>query len=444
MGAGLLQSVFCRHWLHAPAVALWQDSATVTTWVEVEQALAKVQGAVGLIPQSAADEICAMDASHIDWQKLETDIAHQMHPFTPLLDQLEHFCSDHAAGFIHWGATTQNIFDTASALQLKRTYAIVDAQLALALDGLAQLAKKYRATPQAGRTHGQHALPITFGLKVAGWHAEIERQQRRLSEAAACDLVAVIGGAVGSFSAMEGLGREVQHRLAKELQLGDDGIPMRSMVDRFAHFVGMLALMGNTVEKISREVVFMQRTEIAEVSEAHHHGKVGSSTMAQKRNPSHAMNLIGLAYRLRANSQLINEAMVCENEGFASQANLTDVSLSEAAVCAASLAAGLAQLVTGLHVDEAAMQRNLAISKGLIMSEALMMRLGRQIGRHIAHQVLYEVSHSVVEQGISLKQALAEHPALKDSDITAELDALVDPKNYLGESEALVRAQVGT
>ena len=443
-GAGLLQSVLCRHWLHRPALELWQDSATVAAWVQVEQALASVQAQVGLIPQSAATAIAAIDADHIDWTRLEADIAAQMHPFTPVLHQLEQLCSDDAAGYLHWGATTQNIFDTASALQLQRTHAIIDAKLEQALTRMASLAQTHRATLQAGRTHGQHALPITFGLKVAGWHAEIERHRRRLHEAAEADLVAQMGGAVGSFSAMEGKGQEVQQRLAQVLGLRDGGIPARSMVDRIAHFGSLLALMGNTIEKIAREVVFMQRTEVGEAFEAHRVGKIGSSTMAQKRNPSHALNLIGLAYRLRASSHLLQDAMVCENEGFASQANLTDVTIAEAAVCAASLAAGLTILIEGLVVNPDAMRRNLDQTRGLIMSEALTMRLARLIGRHRAHQVLYEVAHAVNDGGKTLAQALNEHPLISNFIDQVDIDYLTDPANYVGESMALVDGQVGT
>ena len=415
----------------------------MATWVYVEQALASVQSQVGLIPQSAAKEIAAINADRIDWRRLEDDIASQMHPFTPVLHQLEQLCPGDAAGYLHWGATTQNIFDTASALQLRRTHAIVESKLDQALNLMAELARTHRATLQAGRTHGQHALPITFGLKVAGWHAEIERHRHRLHDSADSDLVVQMGGAVGSFSAMEGKGREVQKRLAQVLGLRDGGIPARSMVDRIAHFGGLLALMGNTVEKIAREVVFMQRTEVGEAFEAHHVGKVGSSTMAQKRNPSHALNLIGLAYRLRASSQLLQDAMICENEGFASQANLADVTMAEAAVCAASLAAGLATLIAGLGVNTNAMRSNLDQTQGLIMSEALTMRLARLIGRHRAHQVLYEVAHAVTDGGIPLSQALTEHPLLRNLMDQIDIQHLTDPSNYVGEATALVDAQVG-
>lgn len=440
-GAGLLQSVFCRHWLYQPAVALWQDRTLVQTWIKVEQALAQVQAEVGLIPPEAARSIAKIHVDEIDWKTLESEIAHQMHPFTPVLHQLERVCGGQAAGYLHWGATTQNIFDTANALQLKSTLKIIAEKLDIALKTLAELSLRHAQTPQAGRTHGQHALPISFGLKVAGWHAEIQRHAMRLQRCAQEDLVVVMGGGVGSFSAMEGQGRRVQALLAQKLGLVDAGIPLRSMVDRFAHIASSLALLGNTIEKIAREIVFMQRTEIAEASEAHHDGKMGSSTMAQKRNPSQAMNLISLAYRLRASSQLIQDAMVCENEGFASHANLTDISLAEVGVCAASLSNGLHQLISGLEVDPQMMRKNLQLNRGLIMSEALMMRLGHQLGRHVAHHVLYQVTHAVLEEGQTLQEALRNHPAVEGMHLELISNELIDPATYLGESVELVRWQ---
>lgn len=442
-GAGLLQSVFYRHWLYQPALELWQDRRLVQAWIKIEKALAQAQAEVGLIPLAAAESIAEISVDRIDWTILESDIAHQVHPFTPVLRQLERICGGQAAGYLHWGATTQNIFDTANALQLKSTLDIVIDKLDRALKTLAELALRHAKTPQAGRTHGQHALPISFGLKVAGWHAEIQRHAKRLQRCAGEDLVVVMGGGVGSFSAMEGHGRRVQAIMAQKLGLADAGIPLRSMVDRFAHVASSLALLGNTIEKIAREIVFMQRTEIAEASEAHHHGKMGSSTMAQKRNPSQAMNLISLAYRLRASSQLIQEAMVCENEGFASHANLSDICIAEVGVCAASLAAGLDKLIEGIEVNSVAMHRNLNLTNGLIVGEALMMQVGRELGRHVAHHAMYEITHAVLDQGLSLEQAIRSHPALQSHTFQENVKELIKPTNYMGESVDLVNAQVG-
>lgn len=437
-GCGLLGSVFSRHWLYRPALELWSDRAVIQVWIQVEQALAQAQAQLQMIPASAAQAIAQINADQIDWLALERDIAHQMHPFTPVLHQLEALCGDEAAGYLHWGATTQNIFDTGSAVQMQATVRIVLCQLDRALSTLSELALRHALTPQAGRTHGQHALPISFGLKVAGWHAEIGRHLERIKSSAERDLVAVMGGGVGSFSAMQGNGREVQARVANILGLADAGLPLRSMGDRFAHLVALLALMGNTIEKIAREVVFLQRTEIDEVCEAHHDGKMGSSTMAQKRNPSLAMNLIGLACRLRGSSQMVQDAMVCENEGFAAQSNVIDSSLPEIAVCAASLADGLATLCEGLQINTDAMRRNLDLNHGLIMSEAVMMRLAHHLGRHVAHKALYEVTRSVLDAGYSLHDALCQHPAIQPLLQELELGTLLDPQSYLGESPQLV------
>lgn len=440
MGIGLLNSVLCRHWLSADAVALWEDEQTVATWIAVEKSLAAVQAQLGLIPTNAAEAIAQLDITTIDFERLREDIAFQQHPFTPVLRQLEAALDDHAAGYLHWGATTQNIFDTAHALQMARTHALIASDLGQAMDSMRRLALAHKATPQSGRTHGQHALPITFGLKVASWHEEIGRHLARLQAAAQEDFAAVMGGAAGTFAAMQGQGREVQLRLASLLGLSNTQVPVRSSNDRMAHYVSLLALMGSTIERIAREVVFLQRTEIAEVSELHYPGKMGSSTMAQKRNPSNAMNLIGLAARLRACGQLMQEGMLIENEGFSAHSNLNDVTTPEAAVCAASLAHGLTQLIEGLQVNEANMRANLDRTRGQIMSEAIMMELARAMGRHHAHDVLYRATGIANQEGVELLDVLKRDPqvALHLSDL--QVRRLQDPRTYLGECEQMVGA----
>lgn len=434
MGVGLLSSVFCRHWLNRQAIEIWSDDQTVATWITVERVLAQVQGKLGLIPASASQAIGQLDSQCVDFGRLSGDISVHMHPFTPVLRQLEHALDGESAGYLHWGATTQNIFDTAHALQMSRTHQLIESDLRATLVQMRKLAATYQGTPQSGRTHGQHALPITFGLKVAGWHDELSRHVGRITEAARTDFSVAMGGAVGSFAAMEGRGREVQRELARELGLSHTDVPMRSSNDRMAHYVLLLGLMGNCVERIAREIVFLQRTEIAEVFEEDHDGKVGSSTMPQKRNPSHAMNLIGVAMRLRACCQVLNETMLIENEGFAAHSNVNDVTLPEAAICAASLAAGLRHLMAGIKVDAAAMKENLEITGGQIMSEAVMMLLARHLGRHRAHEILHQAVSRANESGVGLLEAIRQDPRVVDLALERQIAAMLDVSTYLGES----------
>lgn len=440
---GLLNSVFCRSWFYPPVVELWTDAASVQAWIEVESALAQEQARLGLIPVEAGAAIAAALAhASVDHQKLAADIALTMHTFVPVLRQLEALCGEPAAAYLHWGATTQNIVDTGMALQMQRSHRLLMAGLEHAMLSLKLLAAQHRATPMAGRTHGQHALPITFGLKVAGWRSEMRRHRGRLTEASRGAFVASMGGAVGAFSAMSGQGRALQQAIATRLQLEPAELPLRSIYDRQASYAAALVQMSATIEKIAGEVFTLQRTEVAEVAEGFHRGKVGSSTMAQKRNPGLVMNLSTLARLLRARLPLILEAMVRHDEGDGIANNICEVTLPEMACCAVSLVHGLATLVEGLEVNSAQMTRNLGLSGGLIVSEAVMMDLAKHLGRHHAHQVLYDVAQDTAEGGGSFENRLRLHPLVQPLLGHLNLQELLVPNRYLGESTDCVDDEV--
>lgn len=431
----MFDSFFSRHWFSDRAKAIWSDLATLQAWLDVEAALAQAQAELGMVPAAAAQTIKANARAELfDLDGLASDIARVQHPFVPVLKQFEAICGEPAAGFIHWGATTQNIFDTAAALQLRRSHALLMEQVDASVAAMARLAVQHRDVPQAGRTHGQHALPMTFGFKVAGWLDEVCRHRARLVAQEGRAFVAALGGAIGTFAAMAGRGRAVQARMAEILGLTPATLPMRSSFDRGADYVGTLGLFAGTAEKIAHEVTFMQRTEIGEAEEASHWGKVGSSTMAQKRNPSVAVNLIGMARMVRSRVPLALESMVRADEGDAAAANVADALLPEAAILAVSLAEKLAQLMDGLVVHPEIMRRNLDLSGGSIMAEAVMMRLAERIGRHRAHHLLYEVAQRSVTEDVAFATALAEHPSLEGLDV----GLLLDPTSYLGEAPACV------
>lgn len=443
MSLGMFDSFITGHWFDAPAKQLWSDGAQLQAWLDVESSLAAVQAELGLIPPAAAATIarCA-DARHFDLAALSRDIAFAQHPLTPVLHRFEALCGEPAAGFLHWGATTQNIFDTASALQMRRTHALLDRQLGQAQDTLCTLALAHQATPMAGRTHGQHALPITLGLKLAGWLDELDRHRQRLRERLPAAFVACMGGAVGSFAAMGAEGPEVERRVAARLGLEPAGLPLRSSYDRAADYLATLGLLAGTAQKIAQDIVFMQRTEIGEVSEAFHSGKVGSSTMAQKRNPSTALLLASLARLLRTRLPAAFEAQVRMDEGDSAATNVTDTLLPEVAVLAVSITETLARLVQGLVVDADAMRRNLGATQGLIAAEAAMMQLGRLVGRHAAHRLLYEASQRVHAEGLPFARAIAEHPLLAGRAVGIDLQAALDPLAYVGQSQALTESTV--
>ena len=439
MTTGMFDSCITGHWFNTRVKEIWSDLGTLQAWLDVEKALAQAQADLGMIPHAAADVIGAKaDATLLDLGRLSADIRSTMHPFVPMLRQFEEICGEEAAGYIHWGVTTQNIFETGAVLQLRDSHAVIDQHLRRAVDACARLAAENRDVVQAGRTHGQHALPITFGFKVAAWREELRRHLARLSVAAQDALVVRTGGAVGTYAAMEGQGRAVQARVAEFLGLGTAGIPVRSSFDQFAAYLNTLVLLAGTAEKVAREVVFLQRTEVAEAEERFETGKVGSSTMAQKRNPAHAQNVAGVAQILRSRAGLVTDAMVRANEGDATASNIADILVPEMAILAASVAEGLSSLIDGLAVHPQAMRRNLDLTGGAILSEAVMMALGRSIGRHHAHHVLYDAAMRAADGSVSFVDALRQHPMLQAHKDSLDFEALLDPANYVGEAAACV------
>lgn len=439
MHIGMFESFVTQHWFSREAKAIWSDVATLQTWLDVEVALANAQAELGLIPVDDANRIEAKaDASLFDLERLSRDIAFAQHPFVPVLHQFEALCGEPAAGFIHWGATTQNIFDTASSLQMSKTHTLLMGYLDTAINSLCDLATEHKYTVQAGRTHGQHALPMTFGFKVAGWIDELDRDRRRLAERCTGSFVASMGGAIGTYAACGPLGRAVETGMAKRLGLEPAGMAMRSSFDRVNDYVSALGLLMGTVEKMAQDVVFMQRSEIGEVSEAFHLGKVGSSTMAQKRNPAKALLLTSLTRLLRARIPAMLAGMVRMDEGDSSATNLCDALLADIGIIGASVAETLAEFSQGLVVHSDAMLRNLNLSNGLIGSEALMMRLAPSMGRHEAHQLLYGAAQRSQSEGIPYIAAIEQHPLLPRHQMPEKWAEALMPENYIGASADLV------
>jgi 3-carboxy-cis,cis-muconate cycloisomerase len=247
-----------------------------------------------------------------------------------------------------------------------------------------------------------------------------------------------LGGAIGTFSAMGGKGAEVERLVAHQLGLAPAGLPSRSSYDRCADYVAALGLLAGTVERIGQNIVFMQRTEIGELQEAFHLGKVGSSTMAQKRNPSTALMLISMSRMLRARVGLVSESMVRLDEGDSSASNVSDCTLPEIALLAVGLAENLAKLACGLVIRADAMRRNAGLTNGLIVSEAVMMRLTETMGRHHAHHLVYEAAQRAISEGVPFLQAIQEHPLLREKGTPATLAQALAVDSYIGESARLV------
>ena len=447
MNVGLFDSFITRGWYNPEARRIWSDEGTLEAWLRVEAALAWAQGELGLIPKEAAEVIARhTDIRGFDLARLTEEIGFAQHPFVPVLRQFEKICGEPAAGYLHWGATTQNIFDTANALQMAETHALTLRFLTDAIERFADLAEAHKHALQAGRTHGQHALPMTFGFKVAGWLDQLGRDRERLEQRFATSFVVCMGGAIGTFSAMGPLGPEVERLIGKKLGLAASGLPARASYDRICDYVTALGVLGGTAEKIAHDIVFLQRTEVGEASEAFHLGKVGSSTMAQKRNPATALMLISMARLLRSRVALALEGMVRMDEGDSSSSNVNDVTLPEIAIFAVGIAETLHKLAAGLVVSPEAMARNARLTNGLIASEAVMMRLTEFMGRHEAHHLVYEAAQGSISEGVPFLELLREHLLVRGKALPAGFEQSLAVENYVGESarltgEAVARAR---
>lgn len=435
MHTGMFESFITRHWFSEAARLIWSDRNTLQTWLSVEATLAAAQAEVGMIPREAAQTIAdKASAQFFDLEQLSTAIAYAQHPLVPVLHQFEKLCGEPAAGFVHWGATTQNIFDTACAVQMHQTHKLLMGHLDAAINTMGEMALAHQSTTMPGRTHGQHALPMTLGFKIAGWVDELDRGRRRLEQRVGTSFVASIGGAIGTFAAMGSAGHAVEQGMARLLGLSPAGLSMRSSYDRVNDYVSALGMLSGTIQKLAQDMVFMQRTEIGEGAEAFHMGKVGSSTMAQKRNPSTALLLVSLARMLRARVPTSLDAMVRMDEGDSSSSNVTDVLLPEIAVIATSMVETLGRLVKGYVVFPEAMARNLEMTHGLIASEAAMMRLTDLMGRHQAHQLLYEAAQRAQTESIAFLTAIKQHPMFLDKALPQDVERALLPGAYIGES----------
>ena len=279
---------------------IFDEGAMLQNWLDVEAALAEAEAAVGLIPASAAREILAKAKLELlDLDAVKRGLAETVHPLVPLIRELARVAGP-AGEYVHWGPTTQDILDTGMSLQLKATYRVVRRDLVALIACLADRAGQHRDSVMAGRTHGQHALPITFGFKVAVWLAECLRHLERLDQSVPRVLVGQLAGAVGTLAGFGPRAREVQRLALERLGLAVPAVAWHTARDGVAEFVALAGLVGATLGKMAGEVAALQRTEVAEVEEPFAHGKVGSSTMPHKRNPAHCERVVAISKLLRA------------------------------------------------------------------------------------------------------------------------------------------------
>jgi 3-carboxy-cis,cis-muconate cycloisomerase len=419
--------------------AVFSDEALVGRYLETEAALARAQARAGVVPQSAADAIhAAAQAVVIDFDKLRRETEIVGYPILPLVHQLSEAAGE-AGRYVHWGATTQDIMDTANVLQLRSALDIVDRDLKELRDCLADLARKYRDTPMAGRTHLQQALPITFGYKAAVWLSSIDRHIERVEQALPRILVGEFAGAAGTLASIGEGGLEIQKFFCEELGLGQPSMTWHVARDGIAEAVTLLGLITGTLGKIATDIMMMSATEFGEVSEPFVPGRGASSTMPQKRNPISSELMLAAAKAVRQHVATMLDGMIHDFERATGPWHLEWVSLPESFLLTASSLANARFMLAGLVVHERRMRENLDLTHGLIVAEAVMMAAAPKLGRQQAHDVVYEACRRAIEGGGQLADILADMPQIIDA--LGSVEAIrhhCDPANYLGLSGQMV------
>jgi 3-carboxy-cis,cis-muconate cycloisomerase len=434
----VIDSILFRDAFGTPAMReVFSDRRLIARYIEVEVALARAEARCGVIPAEAAEAIAResrLERIDFDHMRHETDIVG--YPILPLVHQLVAMCGD-AGRYVHWGATTQDIMDTANVLQVRDALDIVEADIRALRAILADLAKKHRDTPMAGRTHLQQALPVTFGYKAAIWLAMFDRHQQRLAQLRERVLCVEFAGAAGTLASLGEKGLEVQQALAEELGLAVPATTWHVARDGFAEAVNLLALVTGSLGKIALDIMIMASTEFAEVYEPFVKGR-GASTMPQKRNPISSELMLAAAKAVRQHAGLMVDAMVQDFERATGPWHAEWVAIPESFILAAGALHQAKFALGGLIVDTDQMRRNLGISRGLIVAEAVMMGLAPAMGRQQAHDVVYDACRTVNEHGGTLADALAALPAVTAHFDRAAIDRLTDPANYLGLAPVMV------
>lgn len=416
------------------------ERAFLARMLEVEAALARAQARLGIVPEAAAQAItaAAADVGKLDLPALAAATRNTGYPVVGLVKQLSALAGAEAGRWTHWGATTQDIMDSAVVLQVREGLALVGTELEAVIAGFARMALTHRGTVMAGRTHLQHALPVTFGYKVAVWLSPLITMRERLAQLRPRVEKLEFGGAAGTLASLGDQGLAVQAELAKELGLAQPDIPWHVARDGLVEAVSFLGLVCGALSKIATDVILLMQTEVAEVAEPHQEGRGGSSTMPQKRNPISCEYIIAQARGVHALVPQMLAAMAQDQERGTGPWQAEALAIGQAFTLAHGALACARVLAEGLTVDAARMRRNLDSTGGLIVAEAVMMGLAPVMGRGEAHHVVHHACDIALAEGVPLAEALLRDRQVADKLSRAEVERLTDPAGYLGAAEAFV------
>ena len=435
----VLDSILFRDAFGTPPMReVFSDFSLISRYVEVEIALAQAEARCGVIPPEAAAEIARRaDVSSLDFDLLRRETEIVGYPILPLVHQLVKQCGE-AGRYVHWGATTQDIMDSAVILQVRDGLSIIEADISALRGILADLSRRYRDTPMAGRTHLQQALPVTFGYKTAIWLAMFDRHAERLEQLKPRVLVGQFAGAAGTLASLGDRGFEVQRAFCQQLGLGIPVSTWHVARDGLAEVVNLFGLVTGSLGKIALDIMIMASTEFAELYEPFVKGRGASSTMPQKRNPISSELMLAACKGVRQHAGLMLDAMVQDFERATGPWHVEWMAIPESFLLTAGALHQAKFALGGLIVDQNKMAENLDLSRGLIVAEAVMMGLAPQLGRQEAHDVVYDACRLANEKHLTLADALSANPLVSGRIDRATIDRLTSPGNYLGLAPEMV------
>jgi len=422
-------------------VAVFEEKARFQRWLTFEAALASVQAHLGVIPDEAAAEINDKAAlEHLDLVALANSYEVSRNSLMPVVNGLRRACANGHGEFVHYGVTTQDVLDTSQVLELKEVFTILFRDLRRLEDILIDLSRRYRNTPMVGRTHGQQALPITFGLKTAVWLHEVRRHINRLLGLRSRVLVGQLSGAVGTMAALGPKANQVAADTLRRLGLGHTTVSWHTARDNIAETGSFFALLAGTFEKIANEIFLLAKTEIFELSEPKPGKAMSSSTMPHKRNPVLCQRVSVLARHIRGLTHTIFDSMGHEHERDARCLWAEWLAVPQICIYVGTALHYLVVITEGLEVREDRMLENLCLQKDKVISEWLMFKLGAAIGKMRAQKKLADIFARVDAAETTLEDALREDVELH-SLLTAEDFAILDhPEYYTGHAAAIVDA----
>jgi 3-carboxy-cis,cis-muconate cycloisomerase len=412
----------------------FSDEQFIRYALAVEAALASVQAQLGVIPTEAGEQIASGASTlTVNMEKLQAGTEKGGFPIIELVRQLREHVGGDAANYVHWGATTQDIMDTALVLQVRACLSVIESLMQHLINSLVQLTNQHRNVLMAGRTHSQQALPITLGLKVAGWLAPLLRDTQRLAELKPRLLVIQFGGAAGTLAALGQSGVEIEQGLAQELRLAVPVMPWHTQRDNLVEVASWLSLLSGSLAKMAQDIILLAQTEVGEVQESDDHSRGGSSAMPQKSNPIISELIIAAA---RTNASLLSamhQALIQEHERGTHGWQVEWLNLPQMFALTTSALDKALFLSEHLVVNEARMRDNVKASNSLMLAERLTLALSPMIGRAKAKLVVEEACQIVLQQKRHLVDVVREK-----SDAALDWDNLKDEVTYLGSTIAFI------